>query len=832
MKGKIKDPSIPKGESTTAGKGVAEIDSPGKGSNDNSEDMSADELAAFKKIMGEIDGQEEEKSSGTAKASGNEKKDDQELTGDELAQLNGAIEAIGSEDDNDEDLPDSASKMATPAEDVGDESLDEDQQRAFESIMAQIESGSTGNPDSGKEEGDASGSEATDDFTAELEKVVKEAEVDDKADSVEAKSDEASDDGLDPDQQQALDSIMAQINGGDAADEDTDSKKEAELEPESETEDDFTAELERVVQESETAEHDPTQGSERTESDDALNDDQQQAFDSIMAQIEGGDTESSAPEPVGSESADPTMEGAPEDQEQKTVRPKKDDADEDSHDISDDIGDILKEIASTEEAPPLPEADAGHPVPEPATVESSEKTIVSDDSVVAKKESIGLAHTDRSQTSTSEEKPSAIEPSIDQLSAKKAISGSLKNLQKTQPLREAAKSTGSWPKKSILATIAAVLFLALTGYFFRISPRIVDLGKIFPDTETISKNAVAETPPAKLDQEPVVVAQDPTDQSRLEMAAENLDRLRNELIEKRSEIEELRTYYQAGIDAEIQGIVDRVRKTGTGPIPFNAALADPLISLGLSAIQRRDTYIKKLEIPANALFWHSEELLFFSRKAGLLSLMAGKTSDIDIDGFLKQADEIRQVHGSALAQLNIDTVPATPLALESIWQDIEKHLPRIKPEQDNLVTDTDNEAIWKNICEGDFSRKNKLTALSPEAARCLAMWKGKDLFLNALTDLSPEAARHLATWDGDWLGLNGLEDLSPEAAVHLSRWKGKGLSLNGLSRLSPRVVAILSEWQGEQIELVNVKHMAHWENPKTRLFLSEDMKRKHSALRK
>ena len=74
--------------------------------------------------------------------------------------------------------------------------------------------------------------------------------------------------------------------------------------------------------------------------------------------------------------------------------------------------------------------------------------------------------------------------------------------------------------------------------------------------------------------------------------------------------------------------------------------------------------------------------------------------------------------------------------------------------------------------------------------------------------------------------MNSLTELSPEAAVHLSRWKGKRLSLNGLSSLSPRVVAILSDWQGDQIELINVKHMVHWENPNTRLFLSEDLKRK------
>jgi hypothetical protein len=66
----------------------------------------------------------------------------------------------------------------------------------------------------------------------------------------------------------------------------------------------------------------------------------------------------------------------------------------------------------------------------------------------------------------------------------------------------------------------------------------------------------------------------------------------------------------------------------------------------------------------------------------------------------------------------------------------------------------------------------------------------------------------------------------------LAKWQGKGLSLNGLSRLSPQVVSILSEWQGDQIELVNLKHMVHWDNPKTQLFLPEAMSRKFRAARK
>ena len=335
-------------------------------------------------------------------------------------------------------------------------------------------------------------------------------------------------------------------------------------------------------------------------------------------------------------------------------------------------------------------------------------------------------------------------------------------------------------------------------------------------------------------QEPLIVAQPPSERSRLETVVEQLDHMRSELIAKQTEIEELRTYYQAGIDAEIQGILDTVRKAGKGNISYKTALANPRIRLGLSAIQRRDSYIRKLVGPAEVLLWNSEELFFFSRKAGLLALMTEKTSDIDIDGFIDQADRIRGRHRKALAELNIDAVSVSPLALKTIWQDIAKRLPTqtVGIQKQSGAAKADTTTLSKKICSGDYTYRHQLTVLSPQTARCLAQWKGKDLFLNELTELQPETARQLAAWDGEWLGLNGLKELSPESAIFLSRWEGKGLSLNGLSRLSPRVVAILSEWQGEQIELVNVKHMAHWENPNTRLFLSEDLKRKLNSTRK
>jgi hypothetical protein len=324
-----------------------------------------------------------------------------------------------------------------------------------------------------------------------------------------------------------------------------------------------------------------------------------------------------------------------------------------------------------------------------------------------------------------------------------------------------------------------------------------------------------------------------TDQSRLKRVAQDLEQLRDRFIAKQNEIEELRAYYQAGIDAEIQGIVNAVRQSGIRKPAFKKAMEDQRIHLGLLAIQRRDAYMQKLVSPSNELIWDSEAILYHARRAHMLSLMADKTSDIDVEGFVLQATGIHDRYHRALAALNIDGATAAPLALEVIWRDIAERL-MDKPalhRSGSARGKADNTAIAKSICSGDYSQKHRLTELSPETARCLARWEGKDLFLNELGELLPEAASQLADWDGEWLGLNGLRELTPESATHLSRWQGKGLSLNGLTRLSPRVVAILSEWDGEQIELVNVKHMAHWENPKTRLFLSEGLKRKSNLAR-
>ena len=75
-----KDPSLKKDETATTGNRLAENDNPETSSHDTSEDLNAGELAAFQKIMGDIDGQEEEESNGTPEETGTGEKVQQALT--------------------------------------------------------------------------------------------------------------------------------------------------------------------------------------------------------------------------------------------------------------------------------------------------------------------------------------------------------------------------------------------------------------------------------------------------------------------------------------------------------------------------------------------------------------------------------------------------------------------------------------------------------------------------------------------------------------------------------------------------------------------------------
>ncbi|WP_155315276.1 hypothetical protein [Desulfosarcina alkanivorans] len=814
--------------------------------------MSAEEMATFENIMGEIEGQEADKLSAGAEDDAGLDEDQQKAFESIMAQIEGEAAGDGDaaapaasreeperpEATDEDDFAAELEKVAkaadtaeaTPSAGAEDDAgLDEDQQKAFESIMAQIEGGAAGDgdtaaPAASREEPERPEATDEDDFAAELEKVAKAADTAEATPSAGAEDDA----GLDEDQQKAFESIMAQIEGGAAGDGDAAapaaSREEPER-PEATDEDDFAAELEKVAKAADTAEATPSAGAAGGEG--RLDGDLQQPVEGQTGSGDADDTDPGAPDTDPSASADLIAGQATDDKDPTAAGLADKDEDEESQDISSEIKDILKEITSSDE-----ESDRGEAPGEDIAVHPKKTAPAGQETASA----ISSSPIKEAPAGPSEPEPATKAASAHQGPAKTPPAPRGTRQQKTAPLREAPASHAGRKKKTIAVSAAILLAIALAGYYYGVPSRLVDATDPLParTAGSISTAENAGTAPPAAHQGPAPVDGGRSDVSRLEAAAGNIDRLRSEVLDKRAEIEELRAYYQSGIDAEKQGVVDAVRNTGSRKRTLKEALAEPRIGLGLAAIQRRETYIRRLAVPVRDLLLNSESLLYLSRKAGLLAMMADRASDIDIDGFIAQADEIIETQRRALSQLNIDDVPATPPSLETIWQDIARQIPAgpVAPGNDRSAADTDNAAVWKRICEGDYSEKHRLTALSPQAARCMARWKGKDLFLNGVTDLSAEAARGLASWEGDWLGLNGLKELRPEAAVHLAQWKGKGLSLNGLSRLSPRVVAILSEWQGEQIELVNVKHMAHWENPGTRLFLSEQLTRRQTGSRK
>ena len=647
--------------------------------------------------------------------------------------------------------------------------------------------------------------------------------------------DEALDDELDEDQQKAFESIMSQIDAGENSQVDAEPEK-VEEEPEvQDTEDDFAAELEKVTQEAQAVTESPsdTKGNEE-----GLDEDQQKAFESIMSQVDAGENSQvdAEPEKVEEEPEVPETEAdfaaelekvAEETENDQSVIPAEGDFSEETEDISDTIDDLLKGITSEDDESELSKADP------------HDDLVVSNEEPQDRKKVEDIDNSSIVMDAPKPEEP-VQRPSTKTLQDLPHVGTEHSEIPTNTatpvpPLQEKQKPRKRWKRWLVMASVIAIISLSMAGFGYWWKAKSFETVGATPFPEsTVSneKKQIKETKETKIVsrvQESVIPDYGHEDILRLQTVANSLNRLRNEVLEKQKEIEELRKYYEDGIDSEIRGIADTLHELKMTTATYKKASSLPRVRLGLDAIQRRDMYIKRLQSPINELFFMSEELLFWSRKAEILAIMAGKTSDFDIDSLVEQTTEIYKRLKKDLDQINIEADGSAAEPLKLIWKDVAKRLKQKtnSTTEKKSVNTTDSAAIWKDICEGNFSEKDRLMFLSAEAARCMAKWEGSDLYLNQLTTLSPEAARYLSEWKGEWLGLNGLVELTPTTAAHLARWDGKVLSLNGLTHLSPKVLDILSQWQGEQIELINVEHMAHWENPKTRLFLSEDIQRKH-----
>ena len=331
-------------------------------------------------------------------------------------------------------------------------------------------------------------------------------------------------------------------------------------------------------------------------------------------------------------------------------------------------------------------------------------------------------------------------------------------------------------------------------------------------------------------------------------------RLRDTLLKKQEEIRALKHYYRN----RIQGVRDEIlnEKREKGITTFHQALKNKRIELGLRTIRRRHSYINKLNGPFEQLHDGSEKLLYIKRLAGIQIQMVQVVNGIDVGKLGKRLDIIIEKEARGVESLAIDTGGASAPTLEEIWEEIvqeknmseksEKQGPKGKTtkkekahfqRQDKMSKKSEkqgakekkpkkekahsqrqdkiNMGIWKEICVGNLSRKYELTKLSLNAAKCLAQWKGKDLFLNSITELPVPIAEQLSQWGGEWLCLNRLTELSPESAEVLSRWQGIRLSLNSLIKLTPQVAKHLSKWRGKQLEVVGLAKIS----PETKKYL-------------
>jgi hypothetical protein len=188
-------------------------------------------------------------------------------------------------------------------------------------------------------------------------------------------------------------------------------------------------------------------------------------------------------------------------------------------------------------------------------------------------------------------------------------------------------------------------------------------------------------------------------------------------------------------------------------------------------------------------------------------------------------DEALERLSREMDALSLEQTATSGPSLTKIWGSVwAAHMKAHKKEPPATLALRRNQEIWAQICNGDFTRVGGLSALSREAAACLAAWEGKDLFLNNLEQLSPEVAQSLSAWKGEWLILNGLKSLSPESAQHLAAWKGKRLSLNGLTELSAAATRALAKWQGRQIEMIGLRRLAAWDNPQVTLYVRSEVR--------
>jgi hypothetical protein len=318
---------------------------------------------------------------------------------------------------------------------------------------------------------------------------------------------------------------------------------------------------------------------------------------------------------------------------------------------------------------------------------------------------------------------------------------------------------------------------------------------------------------------------------------EDADRLREELLEKREEIEELKFNYENGITELEERIIQQIQKEGI--TTYSQGIKNKQIELDLRMIQRRKAYIRELEKPARWLYHGSEELLYLRRKAQFDMQLIDSVSGIDLDEHMRHLSAALQKYRLSADTLAINIQNPDVQPFEVIWDQIIN----LKKTHEQTPIATADKEILKDICSGNVERLAELSSIPIDAAKCLSKVSGSGLFLNGVTELSPAAAKYLFQWQGNWICLNGLKKLTPETARYLFQWEGHWISLNGLTNFPPESAKYLLKWNGKQLELMGLKgdkkksdhralkYMARWETAGGKLFVTEEVRKEIEQVR-
>ncbi len=343
--------------------------------------------------------------------------------------------------------------------------------------------------------------------------------------------------------------------------------------------------------------------------------------------------------------------------------------------------------------------------------------------------------------------------------------------------------------------------------------------------------ATEPTPPVQTVQKKVESAK-PLSKSEIYLTKiKDAGLLRDELLEKKEEIYQLKLHYQNGIADLVEQINRESQKEGI--TSYTEALKNRRIELNLRTIQRRRSYIHGLEKPTRWIKQGSEELLYLNRKAEFDLQLIDIAGGIDMDRHMRHIGAAIQKYRPSAEKLAVDRENTDLPPLETIWGQMKNQ----KMKTGKALPNVTDEEITKEICSGNYERIAELTGMSAATAQCLSKMNGSDLFLNGLTTLSPAAAKYLFQWRGSWICINGIKELPPAAAQYLFKWEGNWISLNGLIEFPPELATYLMDWEGKQLELMGLqynkknadqkalKYLALWETMGGKLFISDDVRK-------